>query len=67
MIPIIKLPAKTEVAITVPVFTLRNTKAITLPEGLREVGKSWFAISPVEQVLIPASVVKIDSYAFADA
>ena len=44
-------------------YTGRNTE-ITVPDGIRVIGKQAFAGLPVTSVTLPESVVRIDDYAF---
>ena len=44
---------------------LRNTREVSLPDGLETIGRLWFAGSGVEKVSVPASVREIAEGAFA--
>lgn len=61
-----ELPQEITLAENVPLFTLRGTSEVVLPEGLVSVGRSWFAGSRVQRVRFPFSVAELGCWAFAE-
>ena len=46
------------------VWDLRNCETLVIPEGIERIGNHWFWGSEIENVVVPASVKKIEMAAF---
>lgn len=46
--------------------TLQFLRTVTLPEGLKRIGKRSFGHSNISQINVPSTVIKIDDKAFAE-
>ncbi|MDO5015514.1 MAG: leucine-rich repeat domain-containing protein [Eubacteriales bacterium] len=53
------------VALGPDVFSSMNITAVSLPEGLREIGDSAFAYNSISSIDLPESLIKIGDWAFS--
>ena len=50
--------------VKLPFKELRKHKKVRIPDRLSKIGSLWFASAEIEEVVIPASVQRIESNAF---
>lgn len=50
--------------VELPFKELRKRKKVRIPDGLSKIGSLWFTSAEMEEVVIPASVQRIESNAF---